>query len=148
MIFSGSLSAQPAREVLRKPISKGAYKLVYIQGEDALYLATSRSSKLDNDIKPLGAAINNKTNMLFFSNTVNSTITAIDAKTGEVMRRLVLDLYNGSLRYSFCGLPARVSVVGSGELFSLHLPISPSASMALRRSICCRTFFPLIFPGG
>jgi len=34
--------------------------------------------------------------MLFFSNTVNSAITTIDAKTGEVMRRLVLDSRKGS----------------------------------------------------
>lgn len=116
VLFSGSLSAQTAREVLRKPIGKGACELVYSQGEDALYLATSQSRKLDkggvvyrlnpatldvtqiihNDINQSGASINNKTNMLFFSNRVNSAITAIDTKTGKVMRRLVLDSRKGS----------------------------------------------------
>ena len=85
--------------------------MVYSQGENALYLATSQSRKLDkggvvyrldpqtlditqiihNDIKPFGAAINSKTDTLFFGNTVNNSVTAIDGKTGEVKGRLVLD---------------------------------------------------------
>ncbi|HBI9779590.1 TPA: YncE family protein, partial [Escherichia coli] len=74
-------------------------------------LATSQSRKLDkggvvyrldpvtlevtqaihNDLKPFGATINNTTQTLWFGNTVNSAVTAIDAKTGEVKGRLVLD---------------------------------------------------------
>ncbi|EFA4234198.1 YncE family protein, partial [Escherichia coli O40:H32] len=81
------------------------------QQENALWLATSQSRKLDkggvvyrldpvtlevtqaihNDLKPFGATINNTTQTLWFGNTVNSAVTAIDAKTGEVKGRLVLD---------------------------------------------------------
>ena len=73
--------------------------------------ATSQSRKLDkggivyrldpttldvtqiihNDIKPFGAAVNAKTGTLFFGNTVNNSVTAIDAKTGDVKGRPVLD---------------------------------------------------------
>lgn len=111
MLFSAPLLAQGEPELLRKPVGKGAYELVYSQGENALYLATSQSRKQDlggvvyrldpktlditqvihNDIKPFGAAINGKTDTLFFGNTVNNSVTAIDAKTGEVKGRLVLD---------------------------------------------------------
>ncbi|CAI1685124.1 YncE family protein [Serratia plymuthica] len=111
MLFSAPLLAQGEPELLRKPVGKGAYEMVYSQGENALYLATSQSRKLDkggvvyrldpktlditqvihNDIKPFGAAINGKTDTLFFGNTVNNSVTAIDAKTGEVKGRLVLD---------------------------------------------------------
>ncbi|MFI8415045.1 YncE family protein [Serratia sp. NPDC078593] len=111
LLFSTTSQAQTAAELLRKPIAKGAYEMVYSQSEDALYLATSQSRKLDkggvvyrldpttldvtqiihNDLKTFGAAINNKTNTLYFGNTVNSTVTAIDAKTGEIKGRLVLD---------------------------------------------------------
>ncbi|CAI0997168.1 YncE family protein [Serratia plymuthica] len=111
MLFSTPLLAQGEPDLLRKPVGKGAYEMVYSQGENALYLATSQSRKLDkggvvyrldpktlditqvihNDIKPFGAAINGKTDTLFFGNTVNNSVTAIDAKTGEVKGRLVLD---------------------------------------------------------
>ncbi|MGQ8707502.1 7-bladed beta-propeller protein YncE [Serratia sp. TSA_198.1] len=111
MLFSTPLLAQGEPEMLRKPVGKGAYEMVYSQGENALYLATSQSRKLDkggvvyrldpktlditqvihNDIKPFGAAINGQTDTLFFGNTVNNSVTAIDAKTGEVKGRLVLD---------------------------------------------------------
>ncbi|QUY48930.1 YncE family protein [Serratia plymuthica] len=111
MLFSAPLLAQGEPELLRKPVAKGAYEMVYSQSENALYLATSQSRKQDkggvvyrldpktlgitqvihNDIKPFGAAINGKTDTLFFGNTVNSSVTAIDAKTGEVKGRLVLD---------------------------------------------------------
>ncbi len=85
--------------------------MAYSQQENALWLATSQSRKLDkggvvyrldpvtlevtqaihNDLKPFGATINNTTQTLWFGNTVNSAVTAIDAKTGEVKGRLVLD---------------------------------------------------------
>ncbi|VEA71640.1 Streptogramin lyase [Serratia rubidaea] len=111
LLFAGASQAQAESELLRKPVGKGAYEMAYSQSSNALYLATSQSRKLDkggvvyrldpttldvtqiihNDIKPFGAAINNKTNTLFFGNTVNSSVTAIDAATGEVKGRLVLD---------------------------------------------------------
>ncbi|WP_417903548.1 YncE family protein [Chania multitudinisentens] len=110
-MFSTAPQAQTEPEVLRKPIGKGAYEMVYSPSENALYLATSQSRKLDkggivyrldpqtldvtqvihNDIKPFGAAINPQTNTLYFGNTVNNSVTAIDGKTGDVKGRLVLD---------------------------------------------------------
>ncbi len=45
---------------------------------------------IHNDIKPFGAAVNAKTGTLFFGNTVNNSVTAIDAKTGDV-KAAVLD---------------------------------------------------------
>lgn len=111
LMFATTLRAQAEPELLRKPIGKGAYEMVYSQSENALYLATSQSRKLDkggivyrldpqtlditqvihNDLKPFGAAINHQTGTLYFGNTVNNSVTAIDSKTGEVKGRLVLD---------------------------------------------------------
>ena len=108
---ASSFSTQAAEEMLRKAVGKGAYEMAYSQQENALWLATSQSRKLDkggvvyrldpvtlevtqaihNDLKPFGATINNTTQTLWFGNTVNSAVTAIDAKTGEVKGRLVLD---------------------------------------------------------
>ncbi|HFI6515201.1 TPA: PQQ-binding-like beta-propeller repeat protein [Escherichia coli] len=111
LLVASSFSTQAAEEMLRKAVGKGAYEMAYSQQENALWLATSQSRKLDkggvvyrldpvtlevtqaihNDLKPFGATINNTTQTLWFGNTVNSAVTAIDAKTGEVKVRLVLD---------------------------------------------------------
>ncbi|WP_247132303.1 YncE family protein [Escherichia coli] len=111
LLVASSFSTQAAEEMLRKAVGKGAYEMAYGQQENALWLATSQSRKLDkggvvyrldpvtlevtqaihNDLKPFGATINNTTQTLWFGNTVNSAVTAIDAKTGEVKGRLVLD---------------------------------------------------------
>ncbi|EPO2591765.1 YncE family protein [Escherichia albertii] len=111
LLVASSFSAQAAEEMLRKAVGKGAYEMAYSQQENALWLATSQSRKLDkggvvyrldpvtlevtqaihNDLKPFGATINNATQTLWFGNTVNGAVTAIDAKTGEVKGRLVLD---------------------------------------------------------
>ncbi|EKE4268617.1 YncE family protein [Escherichia coli] len=111
LLVASSFSTQAAEEMLRKEVGKGAYEMAYSQQENALWLATSQSRKLDkggvvyrldpvtlevtqaihNDLKPFGATINNTTQTLWFGNTVNSAVTAIDAKTGEVKGRLVLD---------------------------------------------------------
>ena len=111
LLVVSSFSTQAAEEILRKAVGKGAYEMAYSQQENALWLATSQSRKLDkggvvyrldpvtlevtqaihNDLKPFGATINNTTQTLWFGNTVNSAVTAIDAKTGEVKGRLVLD---------------------------------------------------------
>ncbi|MTD39680.1 PQQ-binding-like beta-propeller repeat protein [Erwinia sp. CPCC 100877] len=113
-LFASALSAMganAAEEMLRKPVGKGAYEMAFSPSEQALWLATSQSRSQDlggivyrldpttlditqiihNDLKPFGAAINNKTHTLWFGNTINSAVTAIDAKTGEVKGRLVLD---------------------------------------------------------
>ncbi len=111
LLVASSFSTQAAEEMLRKAVGKGAYEMAYSQQENALWLATSQSRKVDkggvvyrldpvtlevtqaihNDLKPFGATINNTTQTLWFGNTVNSAVTAIDAKTGEVKGRLVLD---------------------------------------------------------
>lgn len=111
LLVASSFSTQAAEEMLRKAVGKGAYEMAYSQQENALWLATSQIRKLDkggvvyrldpvtlevtqaihNDLKPFGATINNTTQTLWFGNTVNSAVTAIDAKTGEVKGRLVLD---------------------------------------------------------
>lgn len=111
LLVASSFSTQAAEEMLRKAVGKGAYEMAYSQQENALWLATSQSRKLDkggvvyrldpvtlevtqaihNDLKPFGATINNTTQTLWFGNTVNSAVTAIDVKTGEVKGRLVLD---------------------------------------------------------
>ena len=111
LLVASSFSTQAAEEMLCKAVGKGAYEMAYSQQENALWLATSQSRKLDkggvvyrldpvtlevtqaihNDLKPFGATINNTTQTLWFGNTVNSAVTAIDAKTGEVKGRLVLD---------------------------------------------------------
>lgn len=111
LLVVSSFSTQAAEEMLRKAVGKGAYEMAYSQQENALWLATPQSRKLDkggvvyrldpvtlevtqaihNDLKPFGATINNTTQTLWFGNTVNSAVTAIDAKTGEVKGRLVLD---------------------------------------------------------
>ncbi|EFJ8947191.1 YncE family protein [Escherichia coli] len=111
LLVASSFSTQAAEEMLRKAVGKGAYEMAYSQQENALWLATSQCRKLDkggvvyrldpvtlevtqaihNDLKPFGATINNTTQTLWFGNTVNSAVTAIDAKTGEVKGRLVLD---------------------------------------------------------
>ncbi|HBN1999265.1 TPA: YncE family protein [Escherichia coli] len=111
LLVASSFSTQAAEEMLRKAVGKGAYEMAYSQQENALWLATSQSRKLDkggvvyrldpvtlevtqaihNDLKPFGATINNTTQTLWFGNTVNSAVTAIDAKTGEMKGRLVLD---------------------------------------------------------
>ncbi|QUC32211.1 7-bladed beta-propeller protein YncE [Citrobacter sedlakii] len=111
LLVASSFGTQAAEEMLRKGVGKGAYEVAYSQQENALWLATSQSRKLDkggivyrldpvtldvtqiihNDLKPFGATINNATQTLWFGNTVNSAVTAIDAKTSEVKGRLVLD---------------------------------------------------------
>nr|WP_246236003.1 YncE family protein [Acerihabitans arboris] len=111
MLLAVTLQGRAEQAPLRKPVGKGAYEMAYSTQGNALYLATSQSRKLDkggvvyrldpttlditqiihNDIKPFGAAINTRTDTLYFGNTVDGAVTAIDAKTGEVKGRLVLD---------------------------------------------------------
>ena len=111
LLLAGSFSAHAADEMLRKAVGKGAYEMAYSQQENALWLATSQSRKTDkggvvyrldpvtlevtqaihNDLKPFGATINAQTQTLWFGNTTNGSVTAIDAKTGDVKGRLVLE---------------------------------------------------------
>lgn len=57
----------------------------------ALTVTLEVTQVIHNDLKPFGATINNATQTLWFGNTVNSAVTAMDAKTGAVKGRLVLD---------------------------------------------------------
>ncbi|EDX9483862.1 YncE family protein [Salmonella enterica] len=111
LLVASSFSSLAAEDMLRKAVGKGAYEMAWSQQENALWLATSQSRKLDkggvvyrldpvtleitqaihNDLKPFGATINTATQTLWFGNTINSAVTAIDAKTGDVKGRLVLD---------------------------------------------------------
>lgn len=111
LLLAGSFSAHAAEEMLRKAVGKGAYEMAVSQQENALWVATSQSRKTDkggviyrldpanlditqaihSDVKPFGAAINQQTQTLWFGNTVNGSVTAVDAKTGDIKGRVVLD---------------------------------------------------------
>lgn len=111
LLLAGTFHAQASEEMLRKPVGKGAYEMAWSQQDSALWVATSQSRKTDkggvvyrldplsldvtlavhNDLKPFGAAINSRTQTLWVGNTTNGAVTAIDAKTGDVKGRLVLD---------------------------------------------------------
>ena len=111
LLVASSLLRRLQKNCCAKPSVKALYEMAYSQQENALWLATSQSRKLDtggvvyrldpvtlevtqvihNDLKPFGATINNATQTLWFGNTVNSAVTAMDAKTGAVKGRLVLD---------------------------------------------------------
>ncbi|MBK4716222.1 MULTISPECIES: 7-bladed beta-propeller protein YncE [Tenebrionibacter/Tenebrionicola group] len=111
LLLSCAAKAVAAQEMLRQPVGKGAYEMVLNPVEPGLFVATSQSRSLDkggvvyrldpqtlavtriihNDLKPFGAAVNRKTGVLYFGNTTSSAVTAIDAKTGDVTGRLILD---------------------------------------------------------
>lgn len=110
LLIAGTFTAH-AEDMMRKPVDKGAYEMAFSQQENALWIATSLSRKMDkggavyrldpatlevtqvihNDLKPFGAAIDNQHQLLWFGNTVNGSITAIDARTGDVKGRVQLD---------------------------------------------------------
>ena len=111
LLLAGTFQVHAAEEVLRKAVGKGAYEMAVSQQENALWVATSQSRKTDkggivyrldpvtldvtqaihSDLKPFGATFDNATQTLWFGNTINGAVTAIDAKTGDVKGRLVLD---------------------------------------------------------
>lgn len=96
---------------LNKSISEGLYEMAYSISNNSIFLAGAQSFKLDqggiiyqinpdnlnitqiihSDLKPFGAAINNITNTVYFTNTINGAITAIDAYTGNIIKRIILD---------------------------------------------------------
>ncbi|UXY13260.1 YncE family protein [Kosakonia sp. ML.JS2a] len=111
LLLAASFTTQAAEEMLRKAVGKGAYEMAFSQQENALWLATAQSRKTDkggvvyrldpatlaitqsihSDLKPFGAAINTRTQTLWFGNTTDGSVTAVDAKTGDVKGRVVLD---------------------------------------------------------
>jgi len=110
LLLAGSFTVH-ADEMLRKAVGKGAYEMAISQQDNALWVATSQSRSVDkggviyrldpqtleatlavhSEAKPFGATINNQTQTLWFGNSVNGAVTAVDAKTGEVKGRLALD---------------------------------------------------------
>ena len=111
LLFAGTFQVHAAEEMLRKAVGKGAYEMAVSQQENALWVATSQSRKTDkggiiyrldpatlevtqaihSDLKPFGATLDGATQTLWLGNTINGAVTAIDAKTGDVKGRLVLD---------------------------------------------------------
>ncbi|MBB1200795.1 YncE family protein [Enterobacteriaceae bacterium 89] len=111
LLLAGTFQAQAADEMTRKAVGKGVYELAVSQPESAVWVATSQSRQTDkgggvyrldpqtlevtqtihSDLKPFGATINNQTQTLWFGNTTNGMITAIDAKTGDVKGRVLLE---------------------------------------------------------
>lgn len=111
LLLAGSFNLHAAEELLRKPVAKGAYEMAVSPQENALWVATVQSRKTDkggviyrldpttlditqaihSDLKPFGAAIDNQSQTLWLGNTTDGAVTAVDAKTGEVKGRVVLD---------------------------------------------------------
>lgn len=111
LLFSASVFADAAFTLERKPVGKGAYEMALAGEPSALYVSTSQSRRLDkggivyrldpatleitqaihNNLKPFGMAVNRATGTLFLGNTTSSAVTAVDVKTGEVKKTLVLD---------------------------------------------------------
>lgn len=110
LLFSTVALAQTS-ENLTQPIAKGTYELAFSGSENALFVATAQSRKLDkggivyrldpqslaitqiihSDLKPFGAALNPQTHTLYFGNSLEGAVTAIDANSGETRGHLVLD---------------------------------------------------------
>lgn len=105
---SGWLAAQAAD--LNQSVGKGVYELAVSPKDNALFVATAQNSSgnggtvfrldpstlavqqaINTELKSFGAAINPQTNLLYIGNTVNGSVTAIDASSGKVLNTLVLD---------------------------------------------------------
>ena len=111
VIVATSFSSFANDVFLRKPLSKGVYELAVNPQDSSVWVASSQGAKTDkggivyqlepstleptlvvhNDFKPFGVAINNQTQTLWLGNTVNSALTTIDTRTGDVKKRLILD---------------------------------------------------------
>lgn len=107
LLLAGTFRVHAGEEMLRKAVGKGAYEMAVSQQENALWVATSQSRKMDkggivyrldpvtldvtqvihNDLKPFGATTDSASQTLWLGNTINGAVTAIDAKTGEVKGR-------------------------------------------------------------
>lgn len=109
-LFSASGWLAVQAEDLNQAVGKGVYELAVSPKDNALFVATAQNSsgdggtvfRLDPDtlavqqsinteLKSFGAAINPQTNVLYIGNTVNGSVTAIDASSGKVLNTLVLD---------------------------------------------------------
>lgn len=109
-LFSASGWLAVQAEDLNQAVGKGVYELAVSPKDNALFVATAQNSSVDGgtvfrldpatlavqqsintELKSFGAAINPQTNVLYIGNTVNGSVTAIDASSGKVLNTLVLD---------------------------------------------------------
>lgn len=110
-LLSSSVTLAAETQPLNQVISKGAYELAFSHSDNALFLATAQNASnnkggtvyrldpqdlavkqtINTDLPTFGAAINQKTNTLFFGNTRDAALTAVDARSGKVINTLILD---------------------------------------------------------
>lgn len=109
-LFSASGWLAVQAEDLNQAVGKGVYELAVSPKDNALFVATAQNSSgdggtvfrldpatlavqqsINTELKSFGAAINLQTNVLYIGNTVNGSVTAIDASSGKVLNTLVLD---------------------------------------------------------
>ncbi|MGC0806215.1 YncE family protein [Pantoea agglomerans] len=109
-LFSASGWLAVQAEDLNQAVGKGVYELAVSPKDNALFVATAQNSSgdggtvfrldpatlavqqsINTDLKSFGAAINPQTNVLYIGNTVNGSVTTIDASSGKVLNTLVLD---------------------------------------------------------
>ncbi|PHP94083.1 hypothetical protein CBF17_009210 [Pantoea agglomerans] len=109
-LFSASGWLAVQAEDLNQAVGKGVYELAVSPKDNALFVATAQNSSgdggtvfrldpatlavqqsINTEMKSFGAAINPQTNVLYIGNTVNGSVTAIDASSGKVLNTLVLD---------------------------------------------------------
>jgi len=109
-LFSASGLLAVQADELNQPIGKGVYELAFSPKDNAVFVATSQNSNgnggtvfrldpttlavqqsINSDLKAFGAAINPQTNVLYVGNTVEGSLTAIDASSGKVRNSLLLD---------------------------------------------------------
>ncbi|MEN4695906.1 YncE family protein [Pantoea agglomerans] len=109
-LFSASGWLAVQAEDLNQAVGKGVYELAVSPKDNALFVATAQNSSgdggtvfrldpatlavqqsINTELKSFGAAINPQINVLYIGNTVNGSVTAIDASSGKVLNTLVLD---------------------------------------------------------
>jgi len=110
-LFSTFAVMAAESQPLNQAIAKGAYELAYSNSDNALFLASAKSTTSENggtvyrldpqnlavkqtintDLPVFAAAINQKTNVLYLGNTRDAALTAVDATSGKVLNTLVLD---------------------------------------------------------
>lgn len=109
-LFSASGWLAVQAEDLNQAVGKGVYELAVSPKDNALFVATAQNSSgdggtvfrldpatlavqqsINTELKSFGAAINPQTNVLYIGNTLNGSVTAIDASSGKVLNTLVLD---------------------------------------------------------
>lgn len=109
-LFSASGWLAVQAEDLNQAVGKGVYELAVSPKDNALFVATAQNSSgdggtvfrldpatlavqqsINTELKSFGAAINPQTNVLYIGNTVNGSVTAIEASSGKVLNTLVLD---------------------------------------------------------